>query len=140
MEKKVSRVIGNIKMLLGNNMKDCGYKMFKEMIEGASDGIYVCDVKSYELLYANKRIFEILGNDNKTYSGRKCYEFLMGYDSPCEFCKIHKMNKKEFVEREFNKIHNIHLILRGKRINWNGIEAHIEYITEIGRASCRERV
>jgi len=48
--------------------------------------IYVADMDTYELLYANKRLIAILG----PFSGRKCYQYMQnGRDSPCPFCTNH---------------------------------------------------
>jgi signal transduction histidine kinase/CheY-like chemotaxis protein len=45
--------------------------------------VYVSDLKTYEILYANKYIAELLG---KTYFNEPCYKEIMGFDAPCPFC------------------------------------------------------
>lgn len=107
------------------------HKSFKSLIEESSDGIYVCNAETYEILYANKRLFEILMIQKSRYKHQKCYEFFFHQDKPCDFCKMNKMQDKSFCEREYQLENGKKtLILKGKKVQWFGIEAHIEYITD----------
>ncbi|HPQ81158.1 MAG TPA: PAS domain S-box protein, partial [bacterium] len=47
------------------------------------ESIYVADPATYEILFVNKFLREILGFDP---TGRICHEVLQGLDSPCPFC------------------------------------------------------
>ncbi len=57
--------------------------------------VYVCDVDTYEILFANKRLksdypYEI--------EGRKCWEALSSFDGPCPYCKLHEVMKRPLGE------------------------------------------
>ena len=103
---------------------------WEKLLEEAADGIYVSDLETYELLYANdfvKRVF--CKNQNLDYQGKKCYEYLLGYDKPCEFCKMHQMKEEEYLFREFQLPgEDTYFVLKGRKAEWNGKLAHVEYI------------
>lgn len=103
---------------------------WEKLLEDAADGIYVSDLQTYELLYANdfvKRIF--CGAGERDYKGRKCYEYLLGYEKPCEFCKMNQMKEDEYLFREFQLPgRDAHFVLKGRKAEWNGRTAHVEYI------------
>lgn len=103
---------------------------WEKLLEEAADGIYVCDLETYELLYANDFVRRALHKDNeKDYQGKKCYEYLLGYDKPCEFCKMHQLKEDEYLFREFQLPgKDIHFILKGRKAEWKGRPAHVEYI------------
>ena len=45
--------------------------------------IYVSDPVTYEIIFANRRLRELLGGDP---TGKRCYEALQGFEKPCDFC------------------------------------------------------
>lgn len=104
--------------------------LYRNITTDSPTGVYICDTENYNMLYANKSMAESLGGDYE-YAGRKCYEYLQHLDEPCSECPMNQLNEEEFVVREFD-MHwkNRHLNLRGKLINWNGIKAHVEYVTD----------
>lgn len=110
------------------------------VLDEASDGIYVCNANTYEILYMNKVIRNISLNSNQSYKGRKCYEYIGNLKKPCPFCKMELMNDKTFTERVFeDPVHKKHYNLRGKIIDWRGIPAHIEYIRDITKSVNNEK-
>ena len=63
-------------------------RLFQNMADEMTDGIYVIDKANYDLLYANEPRNSIMkGTD---YLGKKCYEILFHKDAPCEFCTLRK--------------------------------------------------
>lgn len=127
--------LNKIKMFLGKKNKSgkiiSMHKCFKNLVEESSEGIYICNADTYEILFVNKRLIEILHLKNNHYKSRKCYEYLLHRDKPCEFCKMNEMKENKFCEREFEiKELQKTFILKGKKINWFGVNAHIEYITD----------
>lgn len=72
---------------------------------------YVVDVNSYELLYLNENLFDILtkySSNIGNYQEQKCYKLLQNIDSPCEHCNIEKL--------ELNKTHRTHY--KDKKFNF----------------------
>ena len=116
-------------------------KMHYSLIDESKEIIYACDTNNYDLLYVNRSGLDIAGKEE--YSHHKCYEFLFGYSSPCSFCRMAQMKCDRFLERDFTyPLNNRIYSLRGKLTNWNGLQAHVEYIsdvTEIRRAEIQNQ-
>ncbi|MEM3597145.1 MAG: PAS domain S-box protein [Candidatus Bathyarchaeia archaeon] len=53
------------------------------LFDGLEDIVYVADPETYEILFANSRFKDELGEE---VVGRKCYEVIHGVKSPCHFC------------------------------------------------------
>lgn len=102
------------------------------LLDEGTSGIYVCNSETYELLYMNKLCHQMAGVKGNTYLGKKCYEELMHMDAPCPFCKMKDMKIDQFLERRFAvpKTDTI-LSMKGKLIKWNGIKAHVEFISPV---------
>ncbi|MDD3401814.1 MAG: response regulator [Hespellia sp.] len=106
--------------------------LYANLVNESQSAIYVSDTTNYELLYINQRGLDMVGQKRQTITGKKCYEFLFNLTSPCKFCKIHLMNHKDFMERDFPYSLNGRMYhLRGKLTDWNGIKAHVEYIEDV---------
>lgn len=100
------------------------------VLDNAPLAIYVCATNNWELLYANqlaKSLFLRNPEDGKN----TCYS-AAGYDEPCPFCNAKKMSDLKLTVREFRHPVNGRVYqLSGKRIDWDGRPAHIEYISDI---------
>ena len=97
------------------------------------DGIvYVIDLESYDLMYMNQSGCKTVGLTRDEILGRKCYEVLQGFDSPCGFCTRRKLDASGFYEWEY---YNRHLgktfLLKDRRFIWNGKPARIEFVTDV---------
>ncbi|MEG1559934.1 MAG: EAL domain-containing protein [Clostridia bacterium] len=102
------------------------------IINTISDGIYVCDKNTYELLYANDFICDFFKVDKKNYKNKKCYEVMMKRTEPCLFCSVSKLSKNRIYTRIFSMPNFSRIFLmRGKEINWNGISAHLEVAVDV---------
>ena len=60
-----------------------------EIFDSMSEGVYIVDVNTHELLFLNKTIRNLLHVTN--YEKKKCYRILQGQKSPCGFCSIPKL-------------------------------------------------
>ncbi len=62
---------------------------------------YICDVQTYDILYLNKPLRDLLqlpeGEDG---IGKKCYAFLEGQTEPCSFCNHGRLNMETKAYRE----------------------------------------
>ena len=68
-----------------------------------------------------------------------CY-YLAGFDEPCPFCRAEQMSRTELFVREFQHPGNQRTYqLSGKRIDWDGRPAHIEYIIDITEKKKEEK-
>ncbi|MBX5321853.1 MAG: PAS domain S-box protein, partial [Candidatus Bathyarchaeia archaeon] len=53
------------------------------LFDGLEDLVYVADPDTHEILFANDKFREFFGEE---VLGRKCYEVIHGFKSPCKFC------------------------------------------------------
>jgi GAF domain-containing protein len=59
------------------------FEQFTALFESLNAVIYVADMQTYEILYANKFSEESFGKD---WQGQTCHRYLQGLESPCGFC------------------------------------------------------
>ena len=110
-----------------------------ELVGEASFPLYVCDMETDELLYLNRKAEELLGCSLDELSSRKCYQCLMHRDTPCDAC-----HKRELREDRFTCFDGVRLYdgvayrVQGKRLRWNGRDAHVRYILPADLASLAE--
>ncbi len=53
------------------------------IFDSTNEPIYISDPSTYELIYANKALRDLFGEN---ICGRKCHEVLQGFEEPCRFC------------------------------------------------------
>lgn len=107
-------------------------RLYNLLVNKTQSAIYVSDINTYELLYLNETASRIIDTPDKDYGGKKCYEYIFGRTSPCPFCKIKEMGYGGFSERVFkHPINKNTYHLKGKLVNWCGINAHVEYILDV---------
>ncbi|MDD3403687.1 MAG: response regulator [Hespellia sp.] len=107
-------------------------QLYANLVNESQSAIYVSDTVNYDLLYINQRGLDWLGVSRESCTGKKCHEVLFHKTSPCKFCKIHSMHHDRFMERDFSYPMNNRIYQsRGRLIDWNGIEAHVEYIEDV---------
>lgn len=58
-------------------------EMLMRIFDALDEVVYVCNMDTYEILYANKAAKEIMGENE----GEPCYKSLQNLDHPCDFCK-----------------------------------------------------
>ena len=102
--------------------------------------IYVADLKTYEVLFVNKRMKKMLAKDP---TGKKCYSEFQKLDSPCRFCtnSIIKKKKGESYQWEY---HNSYLdqdfIVSDRVIKWpDGRDVRFEIAVDITERKKAER-
>lgn len=106
-------------------------ELYRHIADDSLTGIYVSEKDTYELLYVNETIKSFVGT-SKPYKGEKCYKYLMGRDKPCDFCKVDKLSKDNYIIRDiYLENRNMYFEMRGKLVEWNNKLAHIEYAANI---------
>lgn len=109
------------------------------MLDNVPVAIFVSEIESKRVLYANQLAKEILLP--KDGSESCCCYHLAGFDKPCSFCHAGRINRGELFTREF--LHPQTLCtyeLSGKIIDWNGRPAHIEYVSDITKKKKKEEL
>lgn len=106
-------------------------RLYQDVVKNSPSAIYVCDTANYDLLYMNNSAREMSGFGSQSTKGQKCYKAFMHNDAPCSFCKMNKMRRDFFYIRSFtNPTSGRTYLMKGKKIDWNGVDAHIEYILD----------
>lgn len=63
-----------------------------EIYENFNEFVYVADIKTYQLIYMNKKAREILGISSlKEVKNHVCYKLLQNSNSPCAMCTNNKI-------------------------------------------------
>lgn len=71
-------------------------KQLLSIFDSINESIYISDMDTYEILYANRAIKKFFG---RRLIGELCYKALQGKDKPCDFCTnplIHKLNYQPY--------------------------------------------
>ncbi|MCD6447528.1 MAG: PAS domain S-box protein [Thermoplasmata archaeon] len=68
-------------------------EQFISILECIDQPIYVVDIETHEILFANAALRKIFGED---IVGKICYKALQNRDSPCDFCTNEKITGKNF--------------------------------------------
>lgn len=103
------------------------------IVEGMDNMICVSDPKTHELYYLNPTGSSLTGVYD--YKGRKCYEVLYGYHSPCRFCANEQLSKEKFcVGAKKNHFLGKEFILKDKLISWMGKQAHLNIAIDVTEA------
>ncbi len=102
-------------------------KLF-EYFEDADEAVYVSDADSYELIYMNESLKELLGYDRSMpYQGKKCYKVLQNQDAPCEFCNNKRLRSSgSLFWAHDNLILDRRFLVRDKMLECNGRRYRIE--------------
>ncbi|MBC8535257.1 hybrid sensor histidine kinase/response regulator [Feifania hominis] len=100
-----------------------------EALHGAPIAIFVSALDTRELLYANRAAKELFEEE---FQGEltSCYR-AAGFDEPCSFCRADRIGTQPFVREFHHPANDRYYQLSGKRIEWDGKPAHIEYIVDI---------
>lgn len=106
------------------------HSTLSQLIDDASYPIYVCDIQTDEILYLNQKACEMVGDEGSVV-GKPCYTCLMHRSTPCAFC-----HKQDLLEDRFTSFDALRPFdgttykMQGKRILWNGRQAHVRFITQ----------
>ncbi|MEG2008652.1 MAG: ATP-binding protein [Oscillospiraceae bacterium] len=107
-------------------------RLYSEIVHRSTNGVYVVEQGSYNLLYANSAMEEILDDVGiHDYLGQKCYFALRQLDSPCRNCFTCRANGE-------GKTHEVYLDFLRKYysvsshfIEWRGTPAYVIYLSDI---------
>jgi signal transduction histidine kinase len=121
--------------------------LYKDVVDNSVTMAYVCDCRTYEILYANKSAREYAGHSGKSIlPGNKCYAMIQGREAPCENCFMNTVRHGEVLNRDrFNTSRGTWEHISGKYLSWCGRDAFIQYITDItevvkGQSELKEMV
>lgn len=101
-----------------------------DLIDELEELVYVSDVETYELLYMNKSLQNIM--NCRDYLYKKCYRVLQNRETPCEFCTNGILNSGGFYDwKHWNLYLDRCYKLKDKLIQWEGRAARMELAVDI---------
>ena len=103
-----------------------GFAIFRGIFDSMEAIVYVSDMQTHELIYANKKSLETLGYDDPlSIEGLKCWQVIQkGQKGPCPFCTNKRLldsdgNPRKPYEWEFhNTVNNRWYSIVDKAIEW----------------------
>ncbi len=107
----------NEEMRIRNHIIEKERAQFISLLDSIPELIYVSDMETGEVLFANKKLQEIIGRD---ITGEKCYEAIQGRDESCEFCtnKIIKNTDDPYFWEHYNKAYKRYFYIMDRKIEW----------------------
>lgn len=104
------------------------------LFDSINEYIYVIDMDSYRILYANQNTEKVFG---KKLIGEICYMSLQGKEAPCEFCNnrvIKKLNYQPYQWEYYNPVIKKHFQIMDRIIKWSdGRDVRLEMAVDITR-------
>ncbi len=102
--------------------------------------VYVCDVDTYEIVFANKAMKSGFPFD---IEGKKCWKSLSSFNGPCPYCKLHEVLKKPLGEpldwENYNPDLNAWLQMSNSIVTWSdGRKVHLITVTDISEIKNNE--
>ncbi|MDO4522244.1 MAG: EAL domain-containing protein [Eubacteriales bacterium] len=114
-------------------------KLLAEILDHSGQFIQICHPEDYTMVYANQVTRMISVDPEKSYFGEKCYQYMLGLDTPCGHCPMQQMGDAQ--EKEIEVDDGEHCFaLKARYMDWQGRRIFMEYgrdITEIKRAQKR---
>ena len=104
-------------------------RQLQAILDNDPAAIFVSDVESRRVLYANRQARETLP---APAAGEVCCYHIAGYQSACPFCHAGGMSRDSLLVREYRHPFNGRVYqLSGKIVDWGDRPAHIEYVRDV---------
>ncbi|MBK1647223.1 PAS domain S-box protein [Rhabdochromatium marinum] len=105
----------------------------RTLFDGIDAIIYVSDLDTYELIYANDSFVQPGVRD---FSGQRCHQFMHGHDSPCAFCNKPSLRLHDAGNSHVWQFHDSHTgrwyRCADKLLNWwDGRRVRFEIASDI---------
>ena len=104
------------------------------IFEGLEVAVYVADPETYEVIYCNHHLKQLLGRDPR---GKICYREFQNRDQPCDFCTNPwlRANPGKTLQWEyFNPVLKRHYLIFDRMIEWpDGRKVRFEMAIDITR-------
>lgn len=116
------------------------YKILLSLLDNVDDVIYVADMDTYEILFANSYTKKLFG---KELVGGRCYQEFQNLDSPCPFCtndRIKALNYAPYYWEYHHPITKRDYQIVDRVIRWpDGREVRFEIARDITELKLREK-
>lgn len=142
-EGKVIGVVGSARDITERKLTEetlnTERKQLLSIFESIMEPIYVCDPQTYEILYINQALRNMLQKD---CIGGICYQEFQGLDEPCPFCTnkiIQKQPDNTYSWEYFNPKLGKYFSLHDRLIRWtNGRDVRLELAFDISEVKQAE--
>ncbi|CAG1021780.1 putative signaling protein [Patescibacteria group bacterium] len=111
-------------------------ELFKTILETFPFSVYIVDIATYQIIYANRSCIEAHGNCvNKT-----CYEVIYREETPCYYCRVSQLLKSEsnknLVFERFNELNECWYQHYEKILRWSDNRL-VKYTLEVDISSLK---
>ncbi len=103
--------------------------LFNKISDLSKEGIYVIDLQTRDLLYANRYMTTFLKDHN--YKGKKCYEALFNLKEVCPHCLTFKDCCLGKEKELYSEILDGYFAVRIEKILWGERQARVAFIRDI---------
>ncbi|MFA6830243.1 MAG: response regulator [Bacilli bacterium] len=115
------------------------YKFQQSIIDNSQNSVSVFDSETYELYYANKKVFELYGIPECDYSGKKCYEVFCGRKDRCPCCKCGTdLKEGESFTATIDKTGKTFKAVQGRDV-WMGRNVYVLFSNDITKELARQK-
>ena len=104
--------------------------LIDKIIENGKTLVMIVDVKTHEVLFANKAAKDFTG-ESSAVEGSKCFSFLHNKDAICENCYLKRLKEKnDFTDEYFDQKSGRYFQITFNKIDWYGKEASVIYMDD----------
>lgn len=95
------------------------HEQLAAILDAINEYIYIADMDSHEVLFANKRTLEAFGPDTV---GRQCYRVFQHFDAPCTFCSNPRIRNSDepYIWQYKSRVLDRMVLVTDRRIDWDG--------------------
>ncbi len=104
-----------IERRIAKNSLAGSYEALKDILDNIGIGIYVIDKESKEILFSNKTMVKLIG-ENPT--GHKCSEFPIGKEERQNCSECDYLKKSSFYREVYNTAKNAWYVIKNNDITW----------------------
>ena len=126
------------------NERRKGYREYQRILslfDNISELIYVIDPKNYRIIYANKTVTDLWGED---LVGTTCYESMQNLNAPCYFCENASLVLNEGEVYRFESYYeqwDKYYLKEAKMIDWPGYDkVRLEVAIDITEVKISQRI
>lgn len=111
-----------------------------EFFDMMDELVYVSDMDNHDLIYMNKKALQTYGfHSLEEIVGKKCYEVIRHYSTPCSMCNNHELRPGYFREwRHYNPILERQVMFKDTLVEDNGKKYHMEIAIDAGKQEQRD--
>lgn len=104
--------------------------VYQNIINSSRRAAYVCDRRTFEILYINKAALTLGHAGSVCAPGMTCHQFFYGRDRQCEYC-MHRAGDSYTARKRRNADRGTWESISSEPIEWRGHDAFVEYVDDI---------